>query len=303
MSEHITHVAIFEDCNRLLQISKNDFPEPFSYCLNQQYDSGILCSGTRGNHTYAVPIVEKFKGTKKNDLSEEGLQQLAGALGWVSHRAADSTLNPLADQIDGLKNPMFNGQDLKLYYEVITMKKVYASGEKTTGSPFEFYSPATLSENMHANPAAKLVNIQPFETLYTNYFLREFLSLMSFTQVSAPENLDTYLDDLTQHAQYFQENLSLYTEAYERPDPLKLQEFDYHLNFYNENDKMIQLVRMLQNGTKCSEKELESALLTTESNCKYAQALKLNYEFWLYLGDFYDGKIERTTLEEKLGLK
>ena len=104
----------------------------------------------------------------------------------MSHRAADSMLNPLADQVDERQNPMFNGQDLKRYYEVVVMKEVYQSGKRTTASPYEVLSPATLAEGMRTNPAAQSVNIRPFETLFTNYYLREFLGLMSFASRMLP---------------------------------------------------------------------------------------------------------------------
>lgn len=300
MSEHITHVAIFEDGYRLMQLNQTQFPEAFVRSLENHYDHGVVCCGTRGNHTYAVPIVERYRGKAPEDFAEEELQQLAGALGWMSHRAADSVLNPLADQVDERQNPMFNGQDLKRYYEVVVMKDVYQSGDRTTDSPYEVLSPATLSEGMQPNPAADSVNIRPFETLFTNYYLREFLGLMHFTESEAPDDLDAYLTDLVTHAQYFQEDLSLYTAAYEHPDPMKMQEFVYHLNFYNRQDPLIQLVTRLRNGKPVSPADFDQAMQSADEPCKYAQALRLNYKFWQSLAAFYRGDIERPSLQEQL---
>ena len=300
MSEHITHVAIFEDGYRLMQLNSSQFPKAFVHGLEKHYDHGIVCSGTRGNHTYAVPIVEKYRGRAPEDYSEEELQQLAGALGWISHRAADSVLNPLADQVDERQNPMFDGQALKRYYEVVVMKEVYNSGQRTTASPYELLSPATLAENMRTNPAADLVNIRAFETLLTNYYLREFLGLMSFTQSEAPDDLDAYLTKLVEHAQYFQEDLSLYTAAYEHPDPLKMQEFVYHLNFYNQQDPLIQLIQRLRDGKTASPADFNRVMQSADPLCQYARALKLNYDFWRSLAAFYQGNIERPSLQEQL---
>ena len=300
MSEHITHVAIFEDGYRLMQLNQAQFPKAFVRSLEKHYDHGIVCSGTRGNHTYAVPIMEKYRGLSPEDYSEEGLQQLAGALGWMSHRAADSVLNPLADQVDDQQNPMFNGQDLKRYYEVVVMKEVYDSGKRTTASPYEVLSPATLAEGMRTNPAAQSVNIRPFETLFTNYYLREFLSLMRFTEPEAPNDLDAYLADLVKHAQYFQEDLSLYTAAYEHPDPMKMQEFVYHLNFYNRQDPLIQLLEQLRNGDTTFPTDVDQALQATDQTCQYARAVQLNYAFWRALATYYEGAMERSSLQEQL---
>lgn len=300
MSEHITHVAIFEDSYRLLRLHQDRFPIAFTHCLDQYYDHGIICSGSRGNHVHALPIVEQYRGRAPKAYSDETGAQLAGALGWISHRAADSTLNPLADQVDEEQNPMFNGQDLKRYYEVVVMREVYDSGKRSTASPLEPLSPATLTEDMRTNPAAAFVNIRSLETVLTNYYLREFLGLMSFTDAEAPDDLDAYLTQLVKHAQYFQEDLSLYTAAYEDPHPLKMQELVYHFNFYDPQDPLIRRVQQLRKGKPVSSADLDQALQLTESSCQYAQALKLNYDFWLALGAFYQGDIESPALREQL---
>ena len=60
MSEHITHVAVYEDV-RLIKAAKDEFPEIFIESLDAAYDSGLACSGTRGNHLYAIPIIESYK--------------------------------------------------------------------------------------------------------------------------------------------------------------------------------------------------------------------------------------------------
>jgi hypothetical protein len=50
MSEHITHVAVYEDCTRIFKHSKEKFTRAFHESLEAAYDAGMFCSGSRGNH-------------------------------------------------------------------------------------------------------------------------------------------------------------------------------------------------------------------------------------------------------------
>jgi len=300
MSEHITHVAIFEDCYRIMQVNAPSFPTPFLHALSQHYDSGIICCGSRGNARYALPIIEKYRGMSVGDLSDEGLQHLSGALGWISHRAADAVLNPMADEMDETDQPMFNGQDLKRYYEIVVMHEVYNKGYKSTLSKYEPLSPATLATDMQTNPASQYVNMKLFEPLITNYYLREFLGLMHFQDSQTPGDLDTQLDNMLSHVQYFQEQLSLYIDAFENPEAMKLQEFVHNLDFYNPDDELIRLVRKLQEGHQVGHEILNKTLADADNQCKYARTLKLNYDFWMAAGAYYNGDIELNELQDQL---
>ncbi len=95
MSEHITHIAVYEDCARII-LNTDRFCKAFRTCVRNQYDSGIITSGSRGNHLWAVPIFEKYRdGWKQDEQDVKIQQQIAGAIGWLTHRASDLQMKPL----------------------------------------------------------------------------------------------------------------------------------------------------------------------------------------------------------------
>ncbi|MFP4060943.1 MAG: hypothetical protein ACLFUC_10715, partial [Bacteroidales bacterium] len=89
MSEHLTHVAVYEDTIRLINADQKKFPKIFIQSVEECHDSGLFCSGSRGNHLYAIPIIEKFKNRKPESFSTRDKEQIAGAIGWLTHRASD----------------------------------------------------------------------------------------------------------------------------------------------------------------------------------------------------------------------
>lgn len=120
MSEHITHIAVYEDCSRMILNSKR-FCEAFRTCIKNQYDSGIFASGSRGNHLWAVPILEKYRdGWKNGERGEDVQQQIAGAIGWLTHRASDLQMKPLWRGMKE-KDPNFNDSEMQIYHDAVTL--------------------------------------------------------------------------------------------------------------------------------------------------------------------------------------
>jgi hypothetical protein len=60
MSEHLTHIAVYEDCARLAIHSKW-INEAFINSLKDHPDIGLLASASRGNHLYRKSQKLKFK--------------------------------------------------------------------------------------------------------------------------------------------------------------------------------------------------------------------------------------------------
>ncbi len=60
MSEHLTHIAVFEDCARLVSQSEA-YTEAFKVSLPTLWDAGLLASAARGNHLFAVPLLETYR--------------------------------------------------------------------------------------------------------------------------------------------------------------------------------------------------------------------------------------------------
>ncbi len=297
MSEHITHVAVFEDCTRILLQNKDRFPSVFSKALSQYYEYGLVSCGTRGNAVFAVPIVEKYRGSAASDAA---LGHISGSLGWISHRAADAQLNFLADRIDEENNPFYTGQDLKLYYDAVVVNYVYEKGKRSSESENEVISEATLSEGMHTNPASAGFDMRQFEWLYVNHYMRDILELQQFNKTSVPDG--ELADFLTLHdsrSQYYGENLPKYEQAFENPDPYMMTAFDHRLNFYDPNDPLIRYTRAIQHG-ESSEVDLDEALNDAVTQSHYARSLRLNYDYWSALGKFWEDSISKNALKTVL---
>ncbi|MBZ5668077.1 MAG: hypothetical protein LAO30_26285, partial [Acidobacteriia bacterium] len=61
MSEHYSHVAVYEDTVKLLFVTKK-LPPIFKTALTRCYDSGLLASTSRDGLLWAPPILEKYRG-------------------------------------------------------------------------------------------------------------------------------------------------------------------------------------------------------------------------------------------------
>ena len=83
MSEHITHIAVYEDSMRIVKHGPVKLTKAFLEAIDEAYDAGMFCSGARGNHLFAIPILEANRdlyGTSRYGKKEA--EQVVGAIGW-----------------------------------------------------------------------------------------------------------------------------------------------------------------------------------------------------------------------------
>jgi len=62
MSEHLTHIAIYDDTYRLVLHSK-DFHEAFKTSLRNHPDVGLLCSASRGQSPFCYSLSGRSQGS------------------------------------------------------------------------------------------------------------------------------------------------------------------------------------------------------------------------------------------------
>jgi len=167
MSEHFTHIAVYEDSARLI-LASPDINDVFKHCIRTQYDSGLLGSSSRGNHLFAIPIIEKFK-KEYGTLSDttEADQKIAYAIGWLTHRASDLQMKPVFRKAEADPDPRFTYQLSSIYHDAMSFHKVYDGGKMPSLSPNQVLSPATFNYNMASHPAADAVNISTTEPLFS----------------------------------------------------------------------------------------------------------------------------------------
>lgn len=293
MSEHITHIAVYEDCVRIMKASGSRFTPAFHEALEDAYDSGMICCGARGNHIYAIPIIEKNReiyGTSKYTQKEK--EQLAGAIGWLLHRASDLEMKPLFQKVTDLENPVLREEECEMYHDALTFGKVYQGGKTNTKSPYEFMDESVLAEQMNTNKASEKVDLDYFEKLMAHYYVAEWVKQCNFT--GNLQDVNEFADKLVEYSQDLYEDLRIYIRAFNNPEAIKMQGYIHNFNIYNENDALIQYVRYVQENEKPHPKiDIEKALDEAQNQSHYARALKRGYDYVVALSDFFGKKISK----------
>ncbi len=298
MSEHITHIAVYEDAVRIVRRS-GQFSKSFKTALNEAYDSGMITCGSRGNHLFAVPLLEETREAwKAGKANQEIKQKLAGAIGWITHRAADRHAKPLFWAVDDENNPKFSGNEYRIYHDVSSYKEVYNSGKKDTLSPYEYFSPALMEKNMASEPAADFVNIEAVEPIFTTQWQSDFLLLHQLTE--EPDYSDEWLKKMFNSTQDYQENWKLYIQTFNDPDPEKWEKYITGPNYYDRDDDIIKLVRSIQEGQPDDTINLEKALKKAKQESHYAQMLRKCYDFIMAANKFFEYKIDKTAAYDGL---
>ena len=297
MSEHITHIAICEDTTRLVAFS-NEFSEPFKESLRRYPDAGLISSGSRGNHLIAIPIMEKVREQwKQKKDSHRYAELLAASIGWLSHRAIDLQVKPNYVKQEKIESPRYSTYENQIYYDAITFDKVYGAGEYPSISPNVAFSKATLDYSMAKHPGAKLLHVAHFEPLMVSMVQQHLLSLRNFNEETS--TLEEWLETYPNQYQKLSENLEVYIEAFTDPDPMKMKRYEEELNFYDENDELIKLVRELQHkGT--SSIDLFEAAKKAEKQSHYAQGLSRSYRFIRSAHLFFQKKITKDEVYDQV---
>ncbi len=293
MSEHITHIAVYEDSVRIIKAAETRFNPAFIDALNSAYDSGMVCCGSRGNHIYAVPIIEKNRelyGTSRYGKKE--MEQIAGAIGWLLHRASDLEMKPMFKKITELENPILQEEECEMYHDAVTFKNVYQGGKSNTKSAYEYFDESLLAHQMETNEASKHVEMDHFEYLMTHNFVSQWVGLCMFTKQM--DDVNQFAEKLVDYSQDLYEDLRVYIRAFNNPEPYKIQGYINNFNIYDENDALIRFVRYVQENEKPHpDINLDEALKKVENQSHYAKALKRGYEYVGALSDFFDKKISK----------
>ncbi|NJN26613.1 MAG: hypothetical protein HC819_11845 [Cyclobacteriaceae bacterium] len=297
MSEHITHIAIYEDTIRLISHS-DEFHQAFKVSLQNQPDAGLMSAGARGNHLHAVPFLEQTRDIWSQRKPGDGTEEkIAAAIGWLSHRAIDLKVKSIQLKDGEITDVAISKDENDIYQDAVTFDKVYGRGKKHSHSSKVHLSEATLAYSMSGHPAAQLLHTDQIEALVVSMVQQ---NLMSYHQFHAnTKDPEAWLNEYPDHYQKLSEDLNTYIEAFTHPDPLKMKVYIEDFNFYNEQDELLLLVRELQNegNTKI---DLQNALQKAENESQYAQGLRRSYLFNKWASDFFQKEMDKNTLYDKL---
>lgn len=290
MSEHFTHIAVFEDCARLIQYAPA-FTEAFKSSLRNFYDNGLLGSTSRGNHLFAVPILEKWRDLWKDEsLRQEAEIKIAYALGWILHRASDEQMKPLLRAVRAENHPVFNDFENSVYHDAMSFRMVYGGGSVPSASANEYFTGAVFDYNLRSHPAAGAVAVSRIEPLLNRMWQRELLETNLF--VEQENDFGQWLEKLLQVYPKFSEDFRAYEAAFQDPDPVKVKKYYDHVNWYDERDDLLQLVRSLQRGESPTV-DLATALERARTQSQYAQAIAKGYDYVRAASDFFDYKLDK----------
>lgn len=300
MSEHFSHIAVYEDTVRLIRLEKR-LPALFMESLDNHYDSGMLASGSRGNHLWAVPILEKYKGGNYDtENPDEVRMKIAGALGWLTHRGADLVVKPVLRTFAHDKNEDLNEQECSAYFDADVFRRVYASGEKSTLSPFEVITPSTFTLGHTNSPMAGLLDTVRAEDLFTWLFLNGFTSLNRFFH--SDSDCSTRIELLASCFQEFTEDFGMYALGFRDTQSEKHKKYLIDTNHYAPSDPVIALVRRETKGGKISPEEIALALDPQTNTCIYARCLLLSLKFVNAAADYFEGKLSKEELLQITGI-
>lgn len=309
MSEHLAHIAVFEDTGRLVQAS-GAFPDAVTESLRVAWDLGLTTSGARGNHLHAVPILEHYRGRGgAAPASEDEAAHIAAALGWLTHRAADLQMKAIGRQLVAMLGGEERGRigdfevwdtEMEVFQDAVVLREVYDGGRIQPGTPYEPLSPATLAPEMAPHPAAAAVNVGEVEPLLAHEIRRGMLTLHSF--VDRERDLDAWMDRAIEEGQDFTEDLTTYFFAYQPPAGRTYEhaekDFFYldRINWYDAGDEAIRWARALQRGTAQPAVPLQEAVDAARTQSQYAQALYRGYQNVRAAADYLEGRIDKDAL-------
>ena len=304
MSEHLTHMGAFEDVARLVLYS-GVLNAPLERSLTSYYDTALLATSSRGNHYFGVPLLEEVRDRRpaRGELHEKDQQLVAASLGWLAHRAIDHKLdNELVPKIEQLREEQqlseeeANIDEHQIYEDAIVFREVYDEGRRSTQSAHESLSPATLARHMNTHPGASAVDIEHIELLFGALWQRKILQLQQFAD-GLDDDPEAWIDTALQRRQVFSEDLELYVEAFQNPDPEKMRYYNEEVNTYDASDPIIRLARALQTGDDpLPSIEIKEALAAAETQSAYARALRQGYLNMKGARDFFVDDIQKNDL-------
>jgi hypothetical protein len=277
MSENITHTGVLEDTARIVAWS-SEICDEVKDSLDRHLDIARLGGITRSGDKHTSKLLGRIRGGWPGDEADRLPEKLAFVCGWLCHRATDRQMKPIfrATDPDCLLSPT----DCSVYHDVFVLQKVFGAGEVDPYSPMVF------------KPELPRVQ-EAFQSMWQRYLV----ALHTF--IPDDEDAEGWMARLFDTVQGVRVDLDRYAEAFESPDPDKMDRFIWSVSFYEDKDPLIAAARSLQNGEK-PETELQDALESAKTDSHYAQAVARSYGYLHAASEFMAGKLRKEKLEEAL---
>lgn len=272
MSELISHAAFYNDVNKLARIRKSHHRFIVGSLIKFP-DHGFFASSARGNHLYAVPLLEKAKNQQHTpSLEQENLKMVSAALGWNIHRAIDLITKPHSIKRTGViaPSPGYSADEAEIYQDAITFRHILEDGRLKTTFGSVIFNELTLSDQFRDHPTGAVFRIEELESLVAGTVTAEMYGIHhNLRSVNTPTDAKA---SLSSGFQEYSEQFETYINAYKYQDQKRVEFYINRINFFDQNDPLIVLRKRCQTS-EVSESELDHAMSTVAEQSLYAQAI------------------------------
>lgn len=299
MSEHIVHVAVYEDCLNLMGASA-EISDDFKRVAAEFRDFGELGSTTVSGDQFSFKLLKEYRERWAERKPEDHLEyKLAFVFGWVSHRAADREMKPVW-RLGPIKE-LAAKQGLKptecsIYHEGFMFREYYLNDP--------IFGLAVDPKRLADESAEFKARSQRLVTLMRSLVKRNLIE--THTLKPDYDDVDGWFDRLRERQQTFHVSIDRYAEAALRPDPEKVRLYLTEVNFFDERDPVIVLCKKLrQSGTDAAAAGIGAevaAAVRAPNASHYAKAVALGYSYLKAASDYYAGTIDFETLTDKLDI-
>ncbi len=295
MSEHITHIAVCEDIVHLANVMPT-VEKSLKQSVAHYPDECQMGSAARGNHIFALPIIEKYRSHWNTpQWNEEAEIAYAFSVGWICHRAADLQMKPIYKVSKSDENPPASKKANRVYHDAVTLHEVYGDGKIPPLSPRIILSTATFEQDMRSLPATKGIDQPNLERLLNGLIQRSLLDQQDF--LDDEKDIEKWIAQFLTKQQRLGDNLQWYIDAYQHPVAERTERYVTSMNYYNANDSIIKLARAAQQGNTIPTTEVTNALKTASTESQYAQALERGCRYLEYASQFFRKEIDQAKAE------
>lgn len=295
MSEPITHMAISEDAARLALVSGR-ITEAFKTCIRNQMDVLRLGAMTRHGDSNTLEFINYAKENWDSRSDENYVEEkLAFLIGWRGHLAADQRFKGEYRALDrehyDYNRP--SPSNTSLYHDIVVFHEVYDSGNAPP------LSPSSLDYRLETHPAFKAVDMNALEKAIVPIHQRQLLELQKY--LKEEDDFNSWISltvgggEKSRQLQRFRIDMERYYSARNKPSIDYMRRFIAEPNFYNRDDNLIKIARLVQEGTLDTGIDFDGAIHAAKDQSQYAQAIRRGYEYIEAASDYFEGSIDEDT--------
>ena len=267
---HFTHLAVCEDCLRLIQHVPeicDGFKDVATHNLEDAQLGVVMWAKSGWSRRMLYLARAGWDGRRPSD-GVEGY--LAYSVGSIIRRACDKQLAPgVAD----------DSRKLVAYRDAVVIREVY--GEAFEPLPYghlPFGGQSNLEEHIRV--------------------LTERMMLAQHTHVPDLQKPEDWLDKMILLRNDIRDAAEYYAEAFEHPDSDLVRQYITEPAFYGASDDLIRVARAIQGGGSVGQNAVMQALESGKNKSQYAQALVGGLRYLRAANGYFTGKIRADQLKE-----